>query len=87
MKVYIRLGEKEYFNDMPDLNSLAETAMYHITTKWKYKIMWNLRSLEKKIAEENGIIIVNETGRIETKNFTKELTDEIMGLLKTMSDD
>ncbi len=48
----------------------------------KYRTMWQLRSLEKEINESDGMIIVRQNGRIETKSFTQELSDKINEILK-----
>ena len=85
MKVYIRYNSQVYDNE--GINEIAETAYYHILTKWKYKIMWHLRSVENEINDEGGIIIVDLSGKIEIKQFTEELTEKIHELLAIMKDD
>ena len=54
-----------------------------ITTfiKIKYQIMWGLRSIENEINEQSGSITITKEWKIETKDFTQELTDKIHALL------
>jgi flagellar biosynthesis/type III secretory pathway protein FliH len=52
--------------------------------KWKYRIMWELRSIESEINSEGGCIIITENGKIETKDFTAELSERIKTLLKSI---
>ncbi len=85
MKVYI-----EY--DIPEateieLKDITHTTYKNLFVKLKYKIMWQLRSLEREIADEGGIIIIKPNGSIETKNFTPELTENIRDLLSNLPDD
>lgn len=43
----------------------------------KLKIMWALRFLEKEIDNEGGLIIITKSGKIETKDFSSELSEKI----------
>jgi len=52
--------------------------------KWKYRIMWELRTLESEINSEGGAIIITEKSQIETKDFTTELSEKIKTLLKSI---
>ncbi len=56
-----------------------------ILEKWKYKVIWVLRSLENEINEEGRIIIVDGEG-VKTRQFTTELTEKIIDLIKKMED-
>lgn len=38
--------------------------------------MWELRELEKEINNDGGIFIY-QNGKLETKNFTEEITESI----------
>ena len=80
MKVYLEYNIPES-EDMPSLNPLAEFAMKKHMEKEKYKVMWQLRSLENEINQEGGLIIITEKGKIHTKDFTSELTEKIHQLL------
>lgn len=45
--------------------------------KYKYKLMWELRSLELEIDNEKGILVINEKGGITSREFTSDLEDKI----------
>ncbi len=81
MKVYLEyeLPDNEKY---PMLKGLSDFGMRETMLKHKYRTMWQLRSLEKEINESNGMIIVHQNGRIDAKNFTPELMDKIMEILK-----
>lgn len=83
MKVYYRLDEKEKAdNSEPEeISNIRDISRQLILAKFKYKTMWDLRSIENEINEAGGIIIITENG-IETKNFTQELTDKITELIR-----
>ena len=49
--------------------------------KYKYQLMWVLRSLEPEIEEEKGAFIINKAGKIELRDFSPELTDKIAKVL------
>lgn len=80
MKIYVEYDVPD--TGVPALNPLGEFTMKIMMEKNKYKIMWQLRSLENQINEEGGMIIITEKGRIHTKNFTPDLTDRILELLR-----
>ena len=48
----------------------------------KYKVMWDLRSIEQEIEGQTGMILIESSGRIELKGFSAELTETISRLLK-----
>lgn len=82
MKVYYKIKNVEYETIHGiDLNSLAISSLVEVMEKNKYRIMWALRSIENDINYEGGIIIINEKGQIETKQFTQETTGRIRELL------
>jgi len=61
--------------------NITEQYVIEKFEKVKYKIMWALRGIEKEINEEGGMIIITPEFRIETKDFSEELTERISGLL------
>lgn len=77
MKFYHQLEDHE--------NPIAEDSWMHITHKFKYRIMWELRHLEKEIDDEGGIIMFyaeNDRDWIETKNFSPDLDARIWEIIK-----
>lgn len=80
MKVYIQYDILE--TSVPEINPVAEFTMKTLMERNKYKVMWQLRSLEKEINDSEGMIIINQNGRIEAKNFNAELLDKILELLR-----
>jgi hypothetical protein len=86
MKVYISYDSQEYADD--SIQKLSDKYMYNMLMKWRYKVMWYLRSIEKEIDEEGGIIIVDaDKSGFHTKGFTVGLTERIKELLSLMPDD
>ncbi|HEY8687623.1 MAG TPA: hypothetical protein VIM07_00195 [Chitinophagaceae bacterium] len=90
MKVYYRLkedqqlkgGANDYEKGVGEVfSNIADATQQLIFEKFKYKIMWDLRSIENEINEEGGIIIITTKG-VETKNFTQYLSDKIIDLLR-----
>jgi hypothetical protein len=51
----------------------------------KFKVMWHLRSLEKEIVAEGGMIKLDKHAGIIAINFSPALTDKIEELLKSFS--
>jgi hypothetical protein len=51
----------------------------------KYKYMWALRSVEKEIDEEGGMIIIKLDGKNEIRDFSAELKTKINDLLLEFS--
>jgi len=49
----------------------------------KFKVMWHLRSLEKEIDAEQGMIKLDKNAGIQAINFSPALTDKIAELLKS----
>lgn len=83
MKVFLKYDIPETGNE---LAGLAKFAMEKHMEREKYRVMWQLRSLEQEINESEGMIIITQGGRIHTKNFTRELTDKILLLLSRDED-
>lgn len=80
------LGNEEIENSlMKTMNELMDKFHVDLALKWKYRILWELRGLEKEISESEGMIIIEEKG-FHTKNFTRELTDKIMSILKSFDE-
>lgn len=68
-------------------NELKEKFFWLLAERQKYFIMWELRSLEKEIVEEDGqIIIVSEGERpgFELIEFSEELTEKIKAILASL---
>lgn len=82
MKVYYRTKDFEFkkVGDF-DYNEIAERQFVLMMEKTKYRVMWALRSIEDLINDEGGMIIINEHGQIETKEFSEETTEKIAELL------
>ena len=80
---------KEYFSPIKGIIEnnlwLQKTAAIEFGEKWKYKIMWELRALEKEIEAEGGCIIITDKGKIHTKDFSPELTEKIKSLLQKIN--
>ncbi len=81
MKVYLRYEGKEYGSAV---NQSANNTQFILLEKIKFQIMWELRKLEDDIVSEGGVIIINQNGQIETKNFTPGLTERITEILMNM---
>lgn len=82
MKVYTS-------NETPDgkgieaIDNLTATSLRFMMERHKYRTMWQLRSLEKEIDADGGMIIINDTGRIAIKGFkSQELVDKIKEILE-----
>ena len=72
------------FNQLVNrVNMAYQLYVVEAAEKWKYNTMWRLRSLEKEIEAEGGCIIITTNGKIETRQFSPELTEKIAQLLKT----
>lgn len=82
MKVYYRINDENISNEF---SSIPDRMQKLVLEKWKYKTMWNLRSIEKEINEEGGIIIVATSG-VKTRSFSPELTAKIIELVKNSKD-
>lgn len=79
MKFYHKLEDHD--------NPATENVWMHITHKFKYRIMWELRSLEKEIDAEGGIIMFyaeNDKDWVETKNFSPDLDARIWKILRAI---
>jgi hypothetical protein len=75
---------------IPMVNPLIDMYMdmqtKHLTQfyeRMKYQIMWHLRSLEHEIGEEGGMLKIDQNGRIQTIEFSPELTYKIGELLQS----
>ncbi len=80
MKVYYKLEDTEY--DDTALSKLATSSITMVLKYWKYRTMWDLRSLEAEIDESGGIIIIEQSGRTHLRGFPRELNDKIIEVLK-----
>lgn len=80
MKLYIDFPAPDLGED-ETLNTLADINYQNLRGKYKYKTMWQLRTLEKEINEQGGMIIIKRNGEIQTKNFTADLTERINELI------
>lgn len=49
--------------------------------KVKYKVMWALRSIEKEINDEGGMIVITWDFKIELKDFSEPLSEQILRLI------
>ena len=67
------------------VKSSNEQRAFYFQECEKFKLMWNLRSLEKEINEENGMLILNAKGDLELKNFSSGLTAKIKDCLRNRS--
>ena len=66
MKIYYKIPDSDNENQNKILGLLYEL--------FKYRLMWHLRSIEKVIREENGIIFIDRTGDDENPmNLTYRL--------------
>jgi hypothetical protein len=61
--------------------SLKENYATSIKDLLIYKTMWCLRSLEKEMDEEGGMIIISLTKPAEIKGYSTELSKRIYNLL------
>lgn len=69
MKFYHEIKD----NDDP----LRHNVDMHITHKFKYRIMWELRGLEEDITKEGGQLIFTEDDEVWTNGFSPELDARI----------
>ena len=84
MKVYIKYDAPETGTEA--LDSLALHGLRNLLEKEKYRTMWVLRSLEIEITESGGMIIIQQDGRIQTKDFNRELTEKIHAQILNSTD-
>lgn len=53
--------------------------------KFKYRMMWELRALEKEIDEEGGMLMLTwETAELWTKGFSPELDAKIWKVIRSI---
>jgi hypothetical protein len=84
MNVHYKLGEQieKNIDDFKlDVQSFKEQCLLYFMEKNKYRLMWALRSIEKTIKDEGGIITVNEQGHIEMNKFSDETIDKMKMLI------
>jgi hypothetical protein len=98
MKIYVQPPEidinplQERLNQLEDGNELRPILQNILTLQEKYlevvqqklqlQIMWALRSIEKEIDEEGGMILLTTEGEIELKEFSPELSEKISQCIK-----
>lgn len=58
----------------------SHLAILH-SEKTKFQLMWSLRSIEKEIDMEGGMIIITKDSKIELKDFSPEISETIVRLL------
>lgn len=79
MKIYSEFDLAESGNAR--LNELLAYAADFIRKYHRYKLMWELRTLEQEMNEEAGAVILRPTGKVEIKGFSELLMTKIKDLL------
>lgn len=76
---------KFYHKHIEHDDPLRENASNHILLEHKYRILWELRHLEKEINADGGIIVFHgETSEVETINFSPELDKRIWDIIRSI---
>jgi len=79
------MNMKVYYEFEPTDDGAKDMLLLTLYEKYKYELMWTLRSIENEINDSEGqIIITTAHGKsgVKTNQFTRELTDKIMKLIK-----
>lgn len=76
MKFYFNIDDKSVNSEDDITSELKQQLALFQAHRIKYRIMWELRELEKEINNDGGIFIY-QNGKLETKNFTEEITESI----------
>lgn len=76
---------KVYYQFDPTDSPAKDNIILTLYEKYKFELMWILRSIEDEINQSEGQIIITTTdgkSGVETRNFTRDLTDKILNLIK-----
>jgi hypothetical protein len=89
MKVYYEMPDlfsEDTGNEIIDqYNQLNNLCLFHIGHKFKYRVMWELRHLEKEIDSEGGVIVIKQAGQMEAKEFSAELLLKIKQVISGLN--
>ncbi|HXB34324.1 MAG TPA: hypothetical protein VNV35_12915 [Puia sp.] len=68
---------------MSELDQIKVQMLSLLAEKIKYKLMWQLRHLEKEFTEDGGYIKIRSDTKLEVKVHSAELMEKIAGIVQS----